>query len=289
MTTPASGRRAEYDLANLSGIDLFITWWGPTLIAHPIVSFDFGSQGHVPMSIETRDVVGQSYSAVRGFFRQYALIYIVTDERDVVRLRTNFRKDEEVYIFRTTVKPELSRKIFLDYLQRVNDLHQQPEWYNAITNNCTTNIDVSASQAQGRTYRMGLARPPERKNGRASLRTQPAGHGRALATRAEGAGAHQCSRSCRRQQSRLVQTHPGRPRGFYRVSRRRARPTELLRDEYQEVIHAVGLNQIVMLAKQTITCRLHLADHDFLRHPMVLAIPVAIDDSNPRFRAQRRS
>ena len=140
-----------YNLSNLSGIDLFITWWGPTLIAHPIVSFDFGSQGHVPMSIETRDVVGQSYSAVRGFFRQYALIYIVTDERDVVRLRTNFRKDEEVYLFRTTVKPELSRKIFLDYLERVNELHNQPEWYNALTNNCTTNIDVSASQAQDRS------------------------------------------------------------------------------------------------------------------------------------------
>jgi hypothetical protein len=140
----------SYDLANLSGIDLFITWWGPTLIAHPIVSFDFGSQGHVPISIETRDVVGQSYSAIRGFFRQYALIYIVTDERDVVRLRTNFRKDEEVYIFRTTVKPELAQKIFLDYLQRVNEMHNQPEWYNAITNNCTTNIDVSASQAEDR-------------------------------------------------------------------------------------------------------------------------------------------
>jgi hypothetical protein len=139
----------SFDLANLSGIDLFITWWGPTLIAHPIVSFDFGDQGHVPFSIETRNEVGQSYSAVRGFFRQYALIYIVSDERDVVRLRTNFRKGEEVYLFRTTVKPQFARKVFLDYLERVNQLHGSPEWYNAVTNNCTTNIDVSASQAQG--------------------------------------------------------------------------------------------------------------------------------------------
>ena len=140
----------SFDLANLTGADIFITWWGPTLIAHPITSFDFGPQGHVPVSIETRDVVGQSYSAVRGFFRQYELAYIVSDERDVVRLRTNFRKDEEVYLFRTTVRPEFARKIFLAYLQRVNDLHNNPEWYNALTNNCTTNIDVSASEARDR-------------------------------------------------------------------------------------------------------------------------------------------
>jgi hypothetical protein len=141
----------SYNLSNLRGADIFITWWGPTLIAHPIVSFDFGEQGHVPMSIETRDEVGQSYSAVRGFYRQYMLTYIVTDERDVIRLRTNFRHnpDEEVYLFRTTAKPELARKIFLDYLQRANDLHAKPEWYNALTNNCTTNIDVSASEARG--------------------------------------------------------------------------------------------------------------------------------------------
>lgn len=138
----------SYNLANLRGADIFITWWGSPWIAHPIVSFDFGDQGHVAMSIETRDVVGQSYSAIRGFFRQYMLTYIASDERDVIRLRTNYRKDEEVYIFRTAVKPPLARKVFLDYLQRANELHRQPEWYNAITNNCTTNIAVSADQAR---------------------------------------------------------------------------------------------------------------------------------------------
>jgi hypothetical protein len=135
-------------LENLSGADIFITWWGSPWIAHPIVSFDFGDQGHVAMSIETRDEVGQSYSAVRGFFRQYALTYIASDERDVIRLRTNYRKDEEVYIFRTTIKPPLARRLFLDYMQRANELHTHPEWYNALTNNCTTNIDVSAAEAR---------------------------------------------------------------------------------------------------------------------------------------------
>jgi hypothetical protein len=138
----------SYNLSNLRGADIFITWWGSPWIAHPIVSFDFGEQGHVAMSIETRDVVGQSYSAIRGFFRQYTLSYIAADERDVIRLRTNYRKDEEVYLFRTTVKPALARKIFLEYLQRADSLHRHPEWYNAVTNNCTTNIAVSASEAE---------------------------------------------------------------------------------------------------------------------------------------------
>jgi hypothetical protein len=139
----------SYNLAKLRGADLFITWWGSPWIAHPIVSFDFGDQGHVAMSIETRNVVGQSYSAIRGFFRQYALAYTVSDERDVIRLRTNYRKDEEVYLFRTTADPALARKLLLDYLERVNDLHERPEWYNALTNNCTTNIAVSIAEARG--------------------------------------------------------------------------------------------------------------------------------------------
>jgi hypothetical protein len=138
----------SYSLSNLRGADLFITWWGSPWIAHPIVSFDFGNQGHVAMSIETREAVGQSYSAIRGFFRQYALAYTVSDERDVIRLRTNYRKDEDVYLFRTTVATPLARKIFLDYLQRVNELHERPEWYNALTNNCTTNIAVSIAEAR---------------------------------------------------------------------------------------------------------------------------------------------
>jgi Domain of unknown function (DUF4105) len=135
-------------MSNIRGVDLFITWWGSPWIAHPITSFDFGDQGHVAMSVETRQTVGQSYSALRGFFHQYTLAYFVSDERDVIRLRTNYRKDEEVYLFRTTVAPPLARQIFLDYLERVNSLHEHSEWYNALTNNCTTNIAMSAAEAR---------------------------------------------------------------------------------------------------------------------------------------------
>jgi hypothetical protein len=138
----------SYNLEALRGVDIFIIWWGSPLIAHPIVSFDFGNEGHVAISIETRNVMGQGYSAVGGFFRQYTLAYIASDERDVIRLRTNYRKNEEVYLFRTTAKPPLARAIFLDYIERANSLHRRPEWYNALTNNCTTNIALSVAEVR---------------------------------------------------------------------------------------------------------------------------------------------
>ena len=121
-------------------LDVFITYWGSPWIAHPIVSFDFGDQGHVAMSIETRKEVGETYSALRGFFRYYELIYTISDERDVVRLRTNYRKGEEVYLYHIRATPEQARAIFLDYLSRANRMRDHPEWYNALSNNCTTNI-----------------------------------------------------------------------------------------------------------------------------------------------------
>ena len=204
----------SYNLANLRDADIFITWWGSPWIAHPIVSFDFGDQGHVAMSIETRDVVGQGYSAIRGFFRQYALTYIATDERDVIRLRTNYRKDEEVYIFRTTAPPALARKLFLDYLQRVNELHANPEWYNAITNNCTTNIAVSAAAAQDVRTRLGLAHPAQRQDGRDDVRASRPGHRWTDSARIAGAGAHQSRGESCRQQPRLFSTDSCGPRGL---------------------------------------------------------------------------
>lgn len=128
------------NLSQLHGGDLFFTHWGSPWIAHPILSFQFGDNDHVTFSIETRNQIGKGYSAIRGFFRQYELIYIIADERDVIRLRTNYRTGEEVSLYHFTAGPDRSRAIFLEYIKRVNELHEHPEWYNALTSNCTTNI-----------------------------------------------------------------------------------------------------------------------------------------------------
>jgi Domain of unknown function (DUF4105) len=128
-----------YDLDRVKGVDLFLSFWGPTEIAHTIVSWDFGDGQHLAISIETRKEKGQSYSAVRGFFHQYELYYVVADERDLVGLRTNYR-GEQVYLYRLRASPAQARALLVDYLEEVDRLADHPQWYNALTQNCTTTI-----------------------------------------------------------------------------------------------------------------------------------------------------
>lgn len=128
-----------YDLDDLLGVDLFVSFWGPTLYGHTIASWEFADGRHLAVSIETRKEKGEDYSALRGFFRQYELYYVVADERDVVALRTN-QRDETVYLYRIGGAPNKGRKLLLDYVKEINALATQPRWYNALTHNCTTTI-----------------------------------------------------------------------------------------------------------------------------------------------------
>lgn len=127
-------------LSQLTGIDLAINYWGSPYMAHPIVSFQFADAPPVCFSIETRKKTGQSYSAIGGLYRQFELIYVAADERDVIRARTNYRKGEDVYLYRTAASPEQARGRFLQYLETINSLRDHPRWYHAVTTNCTTAI-----------------------------------------------------------------------------------------------------------------------------------------------------
>ena len=127
-------------LSNLRTVDFFTNFWGPKLICHTFVSFDFGPDGYVCISIETRMKKGQAYSAIAGLYRQYELYYVIGDERDIVRLRTNYRL-EDVYLYRLIpATPERSRALFLDYVKTANELHDRPQWYNELFSNCTSNV-----------------------------------------------------------------------------------------------------------------------------------------------------
>jgi hypothetical protein len=130
----------SFDLTRLKSVDLFLVYWGSPSIAHTMMSFGFEDGSHLCFSIETRKEVGEEYSAVKGFFKQFELIYVVADERDVVRLRTNYRTGEDVYLYRFNVSMDFARKVLLDYLREVNSLKDRPQWYRALLTNCTTSI-----------------------------------------------------------------------------------------------------------------------------------------------------
>jgi hypothetical protein len=127
-------------LSQLRSLDLSVVYWGSPYIAHTMASFGFEGGDYICFSIETRKQEGQGYSAFKGLFRQFELIYVVGDERDLVRVRTNYRQGEEVYLYRLRVSQERARDFLLDYLRRLNSLQLRPEWYSALTQNCTTSI-----------------------------------------------------------------------------------------------------------------------------------------------------
>lgn len=136
-----------FDLDKLHSVDLYMVYWGSPAMAHTMVSFGFEGGDYVCFSIETRKEKGEGYSAIKGLFRQFEVTYVVADERDLVRLRTNYRKGEDAYLFRLRGTREQARVFFLDYVNKMNSLHKQPKWYNAVTGNCTTAIRTQRAAA----------------------------------------------------------------------------------------------------------------------------------------------
>ncbi len=134
----------SFDLRKLEGVDLVAVYWMGPAIAHIFVSFAFAGGDHLAISIEARKEKGEGYSTLKGFFRQYELYYVVADERDVIRLRTNYRQDppEDVYVYRMRGSVDNGRRLFTAYINKINDLSRSPEFYNTLTTNCTTNIWV---------------------------------------------------------------------------------------------------------------------------------------------------
>jgi hypothetical protein len=138
--TPAYYDRT-FDLRKLDAVDLVAVYWMGPAIAHMLLSFGFG-EDRLAISIEARKEKGEGYSSAKGFFRQYELYYVVADERDVIRVRTNYRKDppEDVYVYPLRGSRENLRRVFLQYMDKLNELRERPEFYNTLTTNCTTAI-----------------------------------------------------------------------------------------------------------------------------------------------------
>jgi hypothetical protein len=129
-----------FDLNKIRTVDFIVAPFKEAQgLAHTMMSFGFENDEHICVSVEARLEKGEKYAPVLGAMKQFELIYVLADERDVIVRRTRFR-DVDVYLYRTVATPEQSREIFVDVLERVNKLYREPEFYDSLTNNCTTNL-----------------------------------------------------------------------------------------------------------------------------------------------------
>jgi hypothetical protein len=112
-------------------------------LAHVMISFQIagptGKRDHLAVSVETRKQRDEDYHPLKGATREYELIYVVADEKDVIQFRTNYN-NEDVYLYHTVASPTDSRALLVDVFGRVNQIAERPEFYNTLTNNCTSNI-----------------------------------------------------------------------------------------------------------------------------------------------------
>jgi hypothetical protein len=131
-------------LSQLESMDLFVSHWSSDLIAHTFVSFNFTDSEPICISIEARHEKGESYSPIASCFKESELIYVVGTERDLIGVRT-LHRNEAVHLYRVQASPIALRRLFLTYLERINRLSREPEFYHLLSNNCTVNIRNHAS------------------------------------------------------------------------------------------------------------------------------------------------
>jgi hypothetical protein len=127
----------EYDLDHLVSADAVLSYWSGEAIAHAMLSFGFDDGRHVVFSMEIRREKGEAFSEVGGFFKQFELVLIAADERDIIRVRTNVRGEDD-YLFPLRMPPDAMRSLFVSYVDAANHLVDRPRFYNTVTSNCTT-------------------------------------------------------------------------------------------------------------------------------------------------------
>ena len=141
----------EVERSHLIGIDFYVSYWSEGPVGHTFLSFVFDNAPPLAVSIETRPEVGESFAPVASMFKQFELIYVVGEERDVVGVRTNHR-NETVYLYRLNTSAADARRLFDVYIQRINELADRPEFYHLLSNSCTINI-IRYANAAGRKGR----------------------------------------------------------------------------------------------------------------------------------------
>lgn len=138
----------RFDLDRLESVDMIMSYWSGPSIAHMLMSFGFGGGDHVVFSVEIRPEKGESFSEIGGFFDEFELSIVAADERDVIRVRTNVRGEDD-YLYRLNLPKQALRELFVAYVDEANELAVTPRFYNTVTANCTTLVYHMMKQIVG--------------------------------------------------------------------------------------------------------------------------------------------
>lgn len=130
----------SFRLSDITGVSVLISHFSDFEgLAHIFLSFELAGGTPVVVSLETRREVGEEFSPVLGIFRQFEIIYVVGDERDLVGVRTDYR-DERVYLYPTKATDEQAQALFLRLAEKINTVYAKPQMYNTLLRNCTNEI-----------------------------------------------------------------------------------------------------------------------------------------------------
>lgn len=129
----------RYALSELKSVDVLSLYWKGPRVAHTYFSFVWANGEALSLSVEIRKEVDENYSPVAGFFKAYELSILAGDERDFYGWRIHFPK-EDLQRFRTRATTAEAGKLLITLLDAANDLAARPEFYNTLTENCTTEV-----------------------------------------------------------------------------------------------------------------------------------------------------
>ncbi len=142
-TSATTSTPAYYDktfsIGDVTGVEYIVEPLADIAVAHTLLSFGLRDGSHIALSVEIRKEVGEKFSPIWGLFNEYELMYVAMDERDALSLRAIIR-DNPVYLYPTNATPQVAQQLLVAFLERMNTLAEHPEFYNTITNTCTTNI-----------------------------------------------------------------------------------------------------------------------------------------------------
>ncbi len=145
----------SYNLDNLRSVEMILQPLPLSdLASHTMLSFDFGPDGWLLLTIEARRIKGQPWGPVAGLLNEYELIYLFTDERDALGIRG--RQNLELVSYPTVTDPLWRRAFLLSLCATSNSLANRPRFYNTLRDNCTTEWIRAVDKLSGRIWGVQL-------------------------------------------------------------------------------------------------------------------------------------